>query len=100
MKTFMKYAQKYGTQVQYVWTITMQSWNIKEWKLLELQIIQTRHHRSILIRKMFKFKTSKNEQNIREMCTKMNVIFNVWTIIFQGLNIKERILFGVTDYTN
>ena len=25
------------------WTIIMQSLNIKEWKLLELQITQTRH---------------------------------------------------------
>ena len=30
-----------------VWTIIIQSLNIKEWKLLELQITQTRHHLSI-----------------------------------------------------
>ena len=53
-----------------VWIIIIQSLNIKEWKLLELQITQTRHPFSILQKKMSKFKTPKNEKNIHEMCTK------------------------------
>ena len=69
----------------------MQSLNIKEWKLLELQITQTRHHLSILQKNISKFKTPKNENKNHKMCTKYKVhIFNVWTIIMQSLNIKER----------
>ena len=45
-----------------VWLIVMQSLNIKEWKLLELQITQTRHPLSILKKKMTKFKIPKNEK--------------------------------------
>ena len=30
-----------------MWTVIMQSLNKKEWKLLELQITQTRHHKSV-----------------------------------------------------
>ena len=37
-----------------VWTMIMQSLNNKEWKLFELHITQTRHHLSILNRKMIK----------------------------------------------
>ena len=40
--------------------IIMQSLNIKERKLLVLQITQTRHPLSILQKKMSKFKTAKN----------------------------------------
>ena len=48
----------------------MQSLNIEEWKLLELQIKQTRHPLSILQNKMSKFKNPKNEKKYREMYTK------------------------------
>ena len=48
----------------------MQSLNIKECKLLELQITQTRHPLSILQKKMSKFKTHKNEKENHEMYTK------------------------------
>ena len=41
----------------------------KKWKLLELQITQTRHNLSILNRNMSKFKTQKLE-SIHDMCTK------------------------------
>ena len=34
---------KIEVHISNVWTIIMQSLNIKEWKLLELQIPQTRH---------------------------------------------------------
>ena len=40
-------------------SIEIQSLNIKEWKLLELPITQTRNHLSISIEKMSKFKTPK-----------------------------------------
>ena len=70
--------------------IVLQSLNIKERKLLELQITQTRNHLSISNQNMSKFKTPENEINIREMCIKKEVhIFNVCTIIRQSLNIKE-----------
>ena len=66
------------------WTINMQSSNIKEWKLLELQITQTRHHPSILRKEMSLIKTQKKKKSI------MNVHkIYVWTIIMQSLNIKE-----------
>ena len=45
-KMFIKFAEK-GRHMFNVWTIIMQSLNIKEWKLLELQITQTRNHLSI-----------------------------------------------------
>ena len=45
-----------------VWTIIIQSLNIKEWKLFELQIKQTWHTLRILNGKMFKFNTHKNEK--------------------------------------
>ena len=55
----------------------MQRLNIKEWKLLELQITQTRHPLRIFDGKMSKFNTHKNE-NIYQMSTKYEVhIFNV-----------------------
>ena len=40
-----------------VWTIIMQSLNIKEWNLFELEITQTRHPLGILDEKMSKFNT-------------------------------------------
>ena len=40
-----------------VWTIILQSLNIKEWKFSELQIAWTRNHLSISIEKMSKGKT-------------------------------------------
>ena len=60
-----------------VWIIIMQSSNIKEWKLLELQINQARHPLSIhkpdtllaFYRKK-SFKTPKNEKKNHEMYTK------------------------------
>ena len=74
-----------------VWTIIMQRLNINEWKMLELQITQTRHILSISNGKC-RSKTPKNE-NIREICTKYQVhIFNVWPIIMQSLNVREWIL--------
>ena len=42
----------------------MQSLNIKEWILLELQITQTRHPLSIVDGKMSKFNTPQNEKKI------------------------------------
>ena len=39
---------KWVVHIFNVWTIAMQSLNLKEWKLSELQITQTRHHLSIL----------------------------------------------------
>ena len=76
-----------------VWTIIMQSLDIKEWKLLELQITQTRNHLSISNKKCLSSRPHKNEKNIHEMCIKYKVhIFNVWTIIIQSLKIKEWIL--------
>ena len=48
----------------------MQSLKIKECKLLELKITQTRHPLSILQEKMSKFKTPKNEKKNHEMYTK------------------------------
>ena len=56
---------KKGRHTLNIWTIVMQSLIIKEWKLLELQIIQTRNHLS-----MTKFKTPKNKKKIHEMCIK------------------------------
>ena len=47
-----------------VQTIAMQSFNIKEWKLLELQITQTRHTLSISDGKMPKFNAHKKWENI------------------------------------
>ena len=68
----------------------MQSFNIKEWKLFELQFTQTRHPYAFPKEKMSKFNTRKKWENIYQMCTKWEVhIFNVWTIIRQILNIKE-----------
>ena len=54
---------KFEVHMFNIWTIIMQSLNIKEWKLLELQITQTRHHLSILNGNFFKFKISKNEHS-------------------------------------
>ena len=77
-----------------VWTIIVQSLNIKEWKLLEIQITQTRHPLSISDGNMSKFNTPQKFEIIFQMCTKYEVhIFNVWTIIMQILNIKEWKLF-------
>ena len=54
----------------------MQSLNIKEWKLFELQIRQT--WRAFRMEKMSKFNTGKKWENIYQMCTKQEVhIFNV-----------------------
>ena len=82
-----------------VWTIIVQSLTVKEWKLLELQITQTRDALRILDGKNSKSNNRKKWENIYQMRTKWNVhIFNMWTIIMQSLNKKEA--FGVTDYTN
>ena len=35
-----------------VWTIIMQNLNLKKWKLLELQITQTRHPKSVADKQM------------------------------------------------
>ena len=43
----MKRAQNRRVHIFNVWTIIMLSMNIKEWKLLELQITQTTHPLSI-----------------------------------------------------
>ena len=86
------------------WTIFMQSFYIKEWKLLELQITQTRHHLSILNRKkclssrplkMKKIfvKCAQNRQcskmrNIQEMCKNrrcvcgQNICYHVAASVF------------------
>ena len=48
----------------------MQSLNIKEWKLFELQITQTWHPLRISDDKMTKFNTRKKRENIYQMCTK------------------------------
>ena len=50
-KMLIKFAKKERHMLN-VWTIIMQSLNIKEWKLLELQITQTRNHLSISNEKM------------------------------------------------
>ena len=72
-----------------VWTIIMQSLNIKQWKLLELQITQTRQHLSILDGICLTSSPLKKE-NIHVMSTKYKLhIFNMWTIITQSLNKKE-----------
>ena len=49
-KLFIKCAQKRKCIISVcdVSTIIMQSWNINEWKLLELLILQNRHHLSNL----------------------------------------------------
>ena len=65
-KIFIKCPQK-GMHMFNVWTMIMQSLNIKEWKLFELHIT---HHLSILNGKMSKFNPLQNEKNIREMCIK------------------------------
>ena len=50
-----------------VWTIIMQNFKIKEWKLLELQITQTRNDLSISNeKKCLSSRPPKNEQNIHE----------------------------------
>ena len=74
-----------------VWTIIMQSLNIKEWKLLELQITQTWHTLCTSEGKnVSKFNTCEKCEKNYQMCTKWEVhIFNVWTIIRQSLNIKK-----------
>ena len=51
IRIFIKFAQKERHMFN-VWTIIMQSFNIKELKLLELQITQTRNHLSISNEKM------------------------------------------------
>ena len=74
---------KYMVHMFNVWTIKMQSLNINEWKLLELQITQTR-----LSISDGKFNSPKIRKY--QMCTKKEVhMFNVWSIIMQSLNIKE-----------
>ena len=45
----------------------MQSLNIKEWKLLELQITQTWHPLSILDGKMSNFTTPQNEKKVENV---------------------------------
>ena len=73
---FIKFAQKGEAHVQSMkkWTIIMQSLIVTEWKLLELQISQTRNHLSISNEKMSKFKTPPPPhpkwKNIHEMCIK------------------------------
>ena len=42
-KNIYQMCTKKEVHIFYVWTIIMQSLNIKEWKLLELQITQTWH---------------------------------------------------------
>ena len=82
----------------------MQSLKIKEWKLLELQITQTRNHLSTSNEKMSKFKTSQKwKKNIREMCIKYKkggaylqcVNKNYAKFEYKGMKTV-----GVTDYTN
>ena len=70
-----------------VWTIIIQSLNIKEWKLLELQITETGHPLSISDGKN-KFNSPKNKKMFIKSAQKKRHIINVWTIIMQSLNIK------------
>ena len=74
-----------------VWSIIIQSLNMKEWKLLELQITQTRHTLSISDGKKCLSSTAL------KICTKKRHMFNVWPIIMQSLNIKEWKLFELQN---
>ena len=77
-----------------VWIIIMQSLNIKEWKLLELPITQTRHPPSILQKKMFKFQKWKNHEMYNKIRgAHLHCMNNHYA--FKG---KKTV--AVTDYTN
>ena len=67
----------------------IQSLNIKEWKLLELQITETRHPLSISDGKTA-LKLLKYLSNVQKKKVHM---FNVWTVMMQSLNNKEGKLF-------
>ena len=81
------------------WSIIMQSWIIKIWKLWELQITQTRHHLSILNLKMPKFKTPKHETkyswNVRKIRYAHLQSYHHEKFSYRGMKTV-----GVTDYTN
>ena len=84
-----------------VWTIIMQSLNVKEWKLLELQITQTRHHLSILVRKkclsLAPLKKRKYAWNMHKIGDAHLQNVNNHYIKFEYKGMKT---FGVTDYRN
>ena len=89
-KKIMKHAQNRQVHIFNVWTISMQSLNIKEWILLKLQITQTRHHLSILDGKNVLVQhPSKMRKKLWNMHKYKVHIFNMWTIISQSLNKKE-----------
>ena len=83
-----------------VWIINMQSLNIKEWKLFELQITQTRHPLIILQKKMSNFKTpkmKKNPWNVYKIEGAHLQCMNNHYVKFEYKGMKTA---GVTDYTN
>ena len=53
---------KYRLYMFNVWTIIIQSLNIKEWKLLQLQITQARHPWAFQMEKMSKYNSPKNKE--------------------------------------
>ena len=68
----------------------MKSLNIKECKLFELQIAQTRHPLRNSDEKMSWLSIRQKRENISQMCTAWKVpIFNVCTIIMESVNIKK-----------
>ena len=84
----------------------MQSLNIKERKLLELQNTQTRHPLSILQKKMSKFKTPPPQKKKNEKKKSCNV-YKIEGAHLQCMNnhyakfdYKRMKTVGVTDYTN
>ena len=84
-----------------VWTIIMQSLNIKEWKLLELQITQTRNHLSISNEKMSKFKTLINEKKYSWNVHKIEgAHLQCVNNHYAKFEYKKMNTVGVTDYTN
>ena len=81
---------KYRVYMFNVWTIIIQSLIIKEWKLLEIQITQTRHSLSISDgKKCLSLTALKIIECLSNLHKKERHMFNVWTIIMQSLNIKE-----------
>ena len=84
---------KYSMHMFNVWTIIIQSLNIKEWKLFKLQITHTGHSLSSSDGKCLSSTALKSRKCLTNLHKKDRHMFNIWTIIMQSLNIKEWKLF-------
>ena len=85
------------TNIECTCSTIIQSLNLKEWKLLELHITQTRSHLSISNEKCLSSRLpQKKNKNIPEMCIHLQCVKNH----YGKFEYKGMITRGVSDYTN